>query len=54
MEKGAFPDGIRGLGPNLKHGSTLSPSNYFDSSLENMIFSTPKQNPDKKRHSKLK
>jgi hypothetical protein len=54
MEKGAFPDEIRGLGPSLKHGSASSPSNSSDSSLENMIFSTSKQNPDKKRRSKLK
>jgi hypothetical protein len=47
MEKGAFPDEIRGLGLNLKHGSTSSPSNYFNLLLENMILSTSKQNPDK-------
>lgn len=59
-EKGDFPaskdtpDGKRGLGPNLKHGSISSPSSSSDSSLENMISSASKQNPDKKRRSKLK
>jgi hypothetical protein len=38
----------------LKYGSISSPSSSSDSLLENMISSTSKQNPYKKRRSKLK